>query len=446
MAPRAPPDAFGGDRYHGCNEVLVLESPGVVEEIYDAYLAAGADVIETNSFTASRLKLDEYGLGDRVGEVNLAAARIARACADRYSTPERPRFVAGAMGPTGMLISSSDPSLSKITFEQLAALYREQAEYLIEGGVDLLLLETSQDLLEMKAAVAGIVRAFDAGTRRVPIAAQATLDVTGRMLLGTDIRAIRATLDALPIDVIGLNCSTGPSHMRDAVRYLCENSRCYVAVIPNAGLPLMGPNGETIYPESPEEMAVALRAFVSDFGVNIIGGCCGTTRAHIAAFAEAVKGLRGRCKSRASQPLQFAASAMSAVSLEQEPRPLFAGERINAQGSRRIKRLLLEENYDEIVLVAREQIEGGAHVLDLCTALTERSDEEAQMATIVKKLAQSVEAPLMIDSTEPKVLEVALQTYPGRAIVNSINLENGRERIEAVMPCWCANMAPRSWP
>ncbi len=432
MARELRPEAFGGDHYHGCNEALVLETPGVVEEIYGAYLEAGADVIETNSFTASRLKLDEYGLGERVADVNLAAARIARACADRFSTPERKRFVAGAMGPTGMLISSSDPSLSKITFDELAALYQEQARYLVEGGVDLLLIETSQDLLEMKAAIAGIVRGCAAGVRRVPIAAQATLDVTGRMLLGTDIRAICATLDALPIDVIGLNCSTGPTHMRDAVRFLTENSRCYVSVIPNAGLPIMGPSGETIYPETPEEMARELRAFVADFGANIVGGCCGTTPAHIAAFAQAVAGLAGRTP--APKPLQFAASSMTAVALEQEPRPLFVGERINAQGSRRIKRLLLEEDYDEIVLVAREQIEGGAHVLDVCTALTERNDEEAQMATVVKRLAQSVEAPLMIDSTEPSVIEAALQIYAGRAIVNSINLENGRKRIDAVMP------------
>jgi len=432
MARELRPEAFGGDHYHGCNEALVLETPGVVEEIYDAYLEGGADVIETNSFTASRLKLDEYGLGARVADINRISAAIARGCADRFTTRERRRFVAGAMGPTGMLISSSDPTLSKITFDELAALYEEQARHLIEGGVDLLLIETSQDLLEMKAAIAGIVRGFERGMPRVPIAAQATLDVTGRMLLGTDIRAICATLDALPIDVIGLNCSTGPTHMRDAVRFLTENSRCYVSVIPNAGLPLMGPNGETIYPETPDEMARELRAFVVDFGANIVGGCCGTTPAHIAAFAQAVSGLKGRSPER--KPLQFAASAMTAVSLEQEPRPLLVGERINAQGSRRIKRLLLEENYDEIVLVAREQIEGGAHVLDICTALTERSDEALQMATVVKKLAQSVEAPLMIDSTEPGVIDAALKICAGRAIVNSINLENGRGKIDAVMP------------
>ena len=423
---------FGGPALHGCNEALVLHRPDLIEDIHVAYFEAGADAVETDTFTASRLKLDEYGIGAQVAEINRTAAEIARKAADRFSTPAHPRFVAGALGPTGMLISSSDPALSKITFDQLADLYGEQARHLVEGGVDVLVLETSQDLLEMKAAIAGIVREFKAGLRRVPIQAQATLDVTGRMLLGTDIRAVCATLDALPIDVIGLNCSTGPTHMRDPVRYLSENSRCFISVIPNAGLPLMGPKGETIYPETPAEMARELHLFVKDFGVNAIGGCCGTTPAHISAFAAAVAGLPVRLP--APKPVQWAASAMSAVSLEQEPRPLLIGERINAQGSRKIKRLLLADDYDEIMLVGREQVEQGAHVLDVCTAMTERTDEDLQMATVVKRLAQSVETPLMIDSTEAKVIEAALKIYAGRAIVNSINLENGRARIESVMP------------
>ena len=428
---------FGGAAYHGCNEALVLSRPDLIERIHRDYLAAGADVVETDSFTASRLKLDEYGLGEKTVEINRTAAEIARRAADAASTPERPRFVAGALGPTGMLISSSDPALSKITFDQLADLYQEQATALIEGGVDLLLLETSQDLLEMKAAIAGIVRAFDAGARRVPIQAQATLDVTGRMLLGTDISAVCATLDALPIDAIGLNCSTGPSHMRDPIRYLVENSRCFVCVIPNAGLPRMGPKGETIYPETPDEMARELVAFVRDFGVHAIGGCCGTTPEHIAAFRAAIDqlaagGYRGRIPE--PKPLQLAASAMTAVALEQEGTVLLIGERVNSQGSRKIKRLLLADDYDEITLVARGQVEGGAHLLDICTALTERTDEDVQMATIVKRLAQSVEAPLVIDSTEPKVIEAALKIYAGRPVVNSIHLENGRTKIDSVMP------------
>jgi 5-methyltetrahydrofolate--homocysteine methyltransferase len=439
---------FGGAKQLGCNEALVLARPDVVRDIHEAYLAAGADVVECDSFMGSRLKLEEFGLGDKTLEINRLAAQLAREACDKFSTPDRPRFVAGSMGPTGMLISSSDPTLSKITYEQLRDIYGEQARALVEGGADLLLLETMQDILELKAAIAGIVREFDAGLRRVPIQAQPTLIQEGRMLLGTDIRAVVATLDALPIDVIGLNCSTGPAQMRDSVRYMCENSRCFVSVIPNAGLPLMGPKGETIYPETPAELARELADFVREFGVNAVGGCCGSTPEHIAAIKAAVEALgpdnaatrraagltwssSKRCED--ARP-QWAASAMTAVSLEQVPRPLIVGERINSQGSRKIKRLLLEDDYDEIVLVAREQVDGGAHVLDICVALTERPDEDVQMREVTRKLAQSIEAPLMIDSTEPSVLEVALQNYPGRAILNSVHLESGRAKVEAVLP------------
>ena len=436
---------FGGDRYLGCYEALVLTRPDAIRAIHTAYLQAGADVVETDSFTASRLKLDEFGLGEKTHEINVRAAQLAREACDAIATPDRPRFVAGAMGPTGMLISSSDPTLSKITFEQLADIYGEQARALVEGGVDLLLLETMQDLLELKAAIAGIVREFDRGMRRVPIQAQPTLITEGRMLLGTDIRAVTATLDALPIDVIGLNCSTGPSQMRDAIRYLAENSRCFVSVIPNAGLPLMGPKGETIYPETPDELARELSDFVKEFGVNIVGGCCGSTPEHITALrdaidAEATARARARAasitiKSERPEPVpQDVASAMTATPLQQEPRPLLVGERINSQGSRKIKRLLLEDNYDEIMLVAREQVEGGAHVLDVCCALTERTDEDVQMRELVRRLAQSVEAPVMIDSTEPRVMQVALENYPGRAILNSVHLEAGRAKMDVVLP------------
>ncbi len=424
---------FGGPEYRGCNEALVLTRPDIVRNIHESYLAAGADVVETDSFTASRLKLDEYGLGERTYDVNLCAAKLAREACDTFSTADWPRFVAGSMGPTGMLISSSDPALSKITYEQLRDLYAEQARALVEGGADLLLLETMQDLLELKAAIAGIRLEFARGLRRVPIQAQPTLITEGRMLLGTDIRAVCATLDALQVDVVGLNCSTGPSQMRDSIRYLCENSRCFVSVVPNAGLPLMGPQGETIYPEGPQELAHELAAFVRDFGVNAVGGCCGTTPEHITALRDAVASVERKPRAVVERP-QEAASAITAVSLEQLPRPLIVGERINSQGSRKIKRLLLEDRYDDIVLVAREQVEGGAHLLDVCCALTERPDEDEQMRQLVRRLAQSIEAPLVIDSTEPKVLEVALRNYPGRAIVNSVNLEAGRTKMDVVVP------------
>ncbi|HEY1867573.1 MAG TPA: methionine synthase, partial [Candidatus Cybelea sp.] len=424
---------FGGAPHLGCNEALVLTHPEIVRDIHESYLAAGADVVETDTFTGSRIKLDEFSLGAKTREINLAAATLAREACDAFSTRERPRFAAGSMGPTGLLVSSSDPVLSNITYERLRDVYAEQARALVEGGVDLLVLETMQDLLELKAAIAGIRREFASGMRRVPIQAQPTLITEGRMLLGTDIRAIRAVLDALEVDVIGLNCSTGPAQMRDSMRYLCERSRAFVSVIPNAGLPLMGPQGETIYPETPDELAAELAAFVRDFGVNVVGGCCGTTPDHIAALRAKLAQTERKARPRPS-PAQEAASAITAIALEQEPRPLIVGERINAQGSRKIKRFLLEDRYDDVTLVAREQVEGGAHLLDVCCALTERADEDAQMREIVRRLAQSIEAPLVIDSTEPHVLEVALQNYPGRAVVNSVHLESGRAKMDAVLP------------
>jgi 5-methyltetrahydrofolate--homocysteine methyltransferase len=433
MALELSAQDFGGAPYLGCNEALALTRPDVVRKIHESYLAAGADVVETDTFTGSRLKLEEYGLGEQTREINFGAAATARDACDRFSTREHPRFVAGSMGPTGMLVSSSDPSLSNITYERLRDIYAEQARALVEGGVDLLLLETMQDLLELKAAIAGIRREFARGLRQVPIQAQPTLITEGRMLLGTDIRAIAAVLGALDVEVVGLNCSTGPEQMRDSIRYLCERSPSFVSVIPNAGLPLMGPNGETIYPEGPQELARELAAFVRDFGVNAVGGCCGTTPEHIVALREAVASVDRKAR---PQPLaaQEAASAITAVALAQEPRPLIVGERINAQGSRKIKRLLLEDRYDDIVLVAREQVEGGAHLLDVCCALTERADEDEQMRQIVRRLAQSIEAPLAIDSTEPTVIEVALQNYAGRAVINSVHLESGRAKMDAVMP------------
>jgi 5-methyltetrahydrofolate--homocysteine methyltransferase len=308
-----------------------------------------------------------------------------------------------------MLISSSDPALSKITFDELADLYEEQSAALIEGGVDLLLLETSQDLLEMKAAIAGITRAFDKGARRVPIQAQATLDVTGRMLLGTDIGAVCATLDALPIDVIGLNCSTGPSHMRDPIRYLVDNSRCFVSVIPERRAAAHGSARR-------DDLSRRRRP---RWGASWRPSCAtsASTRSAAAAARRPNTSRRfARCSTRSRpagyrprmpepKPLQYAASAMTSVALKQDGTVLLIGERVNSQGSRKIKRLLLADDYDEITLVARAQVEGGAHLLDICTALTERTDEDVQMATIVKRLAQSVEAPLVIDSTEPKVIE-----------------------------------------
>ena len=428
-------DDFGGRALEGCNDNLVLTRPDVIRAIHESFLEVGCDVVETCTFQSTPRRLGEWGLGDKVRDINVTAARLARAAADKYSTPDRPRFVAASMGPTGMLPSSSDPVLSRITYAELADNFYEQAKYLVEGGVDLLLIETSQDILEVKAAVAGIERLFTGLGRRIPIQTQVTLDVSGRMLLGTDIASAMTTLEALKVDVIGLNCSTGPEHMREPVRYLAEHATLPLSVIPNAGLPLNTGVGEAVYPLEPAPMAAALAEFVKDFGVRIVGGCCGTTPAHLSAIVAAVRDAERSAKAvNHAQHVPRVSSAMRAITLHQDPPPLLVGERVNSQGSRKVKRLLLADDYEGILEVAREQVDSGAHVLDVCVALTERADEAGQMSKVVKLLSMSVETPLVIDSTEANVIEAALEHIPGRGIVNSINMENGRKRIDAVVP------------
>src|SRR5215211_4502778 len=426
------PEDFGGKSLEGCNDNLVLTRPDVIQAIHESFLSVGVDVVETCTFQSTPRRLAEWGLGDKTRDINIAAARIARAAADKYSTPDKPRFVAASMGPTGMLPSSSDPALGNITYEELARNFHDQAEYLIEGGVDVLLIETSQDILEVKAAVAGIEQLFSEIGRRVPLQAQVTLDISGRMLLGTDIASAMTTLESLGVDVIGLNCSTGPEHMREPIRYLSENATLPLSVIPNAGLPLNTGVGEAIYPLEPAPMAAALAEFVKDFGVRIVGGCCGTTPEHLDAVVKAVHAVEaGRPRPR---HVPRVSSAMRAITLHQDPPPLLVGERVNSQGSRKVKRLLLADDYEGILEVARDQVDSGAHVLDVCVALTERADEAEQMSSVVKLLSMSVETPLVIDSTEANVIQAALEHIPGRGIVNSINMENGRVRIDAVVP------------
>src|SRR5579872_6786227 len=422
------PQDYGGQATEGCNEYLVLTKPSI---------------IESDSFTASRLKLDEYGIGHLTKEVNLTAAQIARRLADEYSTPQHPRFVAGSIGPTGMLPSSNDPMLSNITYQQLVEIFHEQAAALLEGGVDVLLIETSQDILEVRATITGMRRAMQQVGRYVPIQAQVSLDTSGRMLLGTDIAAVMNTLLALKVDIIGLNCSTGPEHMREPVRFLADNCPLPISTIPNAGIPL-NVNGLAVYPMEPEPMAAALRDFITEFGVNIVGGCCGSSHEHLQAIVRACRNAPRRPRPIADNNLNhkdftrimppFVSSGIRATALQQDPPPLLVGERVNAQGSRKVKQALLNEDYDTLLAIGREQVEGGAHVLDVQTALTERTDEVEQMAHTVKKLSMGIEAPLMIDSTEANVIKSALETYPGRAIINSINMETGRQRIESVLP------------
>ncbi len=432
QARELTPADFGGQRWEGCNDYLSLTRPDVVEAVHVAYFEAGADVVETNSFQAARLRLEEWGLAEKTLGINRTGAEIARRIADRFEKSDgRPRFVAGSMGPSGMLPSSEDADLGKLRLEDLQPSFAEQAEGLILGGADVLILETCQDILEMKAQILGAREAMERAGRRVPLQCSVTLDPSGRTLLGTDIRGALATLEAMRVEIIGLNCSTGPDLMRDAMRYLSQNASTFLHCIPNAGLPI-NDGGRTVYPMKPEPMAETLREFVNELGVNIVGGCCGTTPAHIRAQIAAI-GRRAPAP-RPGRSGWFLSSGMTATALCQEPRPLLIGERLNTQGSRRIKRLALEDQIEDMIPVAREQVEGGAHALDVCMALTERTDEAAQVRKLVKKLSLSVEAPLVIDSTEAIVIEEALKACPGCPLINSINMENGRQRIDAVMP------------
>jgi 5-methyltetrahydrofolate--homocysteine methyltransferase len=444
-------EQFGGEKLNGCNDYLVISYPEAVEKIHRSFLEVGVDVIETNTFRANRLTLGEYGLADRVIEINAAAASLARRLADEYSriplSPAlnsedqgsslslrervgvRERFVAGSIGPSGRLPSADDPDLSNVSFAELVDVFCEQAVGLIQGGVDLLLIETSQDILEVKAAITGIQKAFSDTGISLPIQAQVTLDTTGRMLLGTDMAAALTILEGMPINVVGLNCSTGPEHMREPIRILGEQSTLPVSCIPNAGLPL-NVDGQAVYPLEPEPFAQALVEFVDKNNISVVGGCCGTTPAHLKLLVEKL-GSHPH-PARPDQPPARLSSAMSAINMQQDPPPLLIGERCNAQGSKKFKRLLLAEDYDAILEIAREQVTFGAHALDISTAVTERPDEVALMHNVVKKLEMGVDVPLVIDSTELDVLETALQTAPGRCLINSTHLESGRTKADKI--------------
>ncbi len=410
-----------------CHEALVLNRPDVIEGVHDSMVEAGAEVVETDTFQGSRLKLDEWGLGEQTLEINTRAAQIARKAVGEE------RFVAGSIGPTGFLPASDDPTLGDISFGKLVEVFAEQAQGLVEGGADLIIIETAQDILEVKAAIFGAREAFAATGRTLPIQTSVSLlPQGGKMLLGTDIGAVLTTLAALEVDVIGLNCSTGPEDMRDAIRFLGENSPLPVHCIPNAGLPLQGPDGETIFPEEPEPLAATLGEFVERYGVGIVGGCCGTTPEHIAAIRERVGGREPAARPDPG-PVEVS-SMMTSTPLVQEPRPTLVGERVNSQGSKKAKELLLADDYDGLVQVAEDQVEGGAHVLDLCVALTERADEDEQMKAVAERVSLTQPAPIQVDSTEPEVIKAALEQIPGRAIVNSINLEAGRDKADVVIP------------
>src|SRR5512142_2480714 len=376
-------EQFGGERYNGCNDYLSISYADAVEKVHRSFLEVGVDAIETNTFRTNRITMKEYGLQDRVIEINETAAKLARRLADEYSTitnnqipVPQPRFVAGSIGPSGKLPSTNDPELSNVSFDELVDVFREQAAGLIRGGVDVLLIETSQDILEVKAAIIGCHKAMDETGVYLPLQAQVTLDTTGRMLLGTDINAALAILEGMGIDVIGLNCSTGPEHMREPIRILGENATLPVSCIPNAGLPL-NVDGQAVYPLEPEPFANDLYEFVTKHNISVVGGCCGTTPEHLKLLVDKLNAHPH--PDRPSRATPQLASAMSAIAMRQDPPPTLLGERLNAQGSRKFKRLLLAEDYDAILEIAREQVEFGAHALDISCAVTERPDEAALM-------------------------------------------------------------------
>lgn len=424
-------EEFGGEKTFGCNDFLVISYPQAVEKVHRSFLEVGVDVIETCTFRSNRLTLKEYDLSARTAEINTAAAQLARGLADEFTQKTgQKRFVAGSIGPTGKLPSMNDPELSNITFDELKDIFREQAAALLKGGVDLLIIETSQDILEVKAAILGAEAAFAETGISVPIQTQVTLDATGRMLLGTDIGGVLAILEDLPIDVIGINCSTGPDLMRESVQYLGQNSPLPVSCLPNAGLPL-NIDGQAVYPLEPVPFAEAMYEYATRNGVRVVGGCCGTTPEHLKLLVERVKELKP-----AAGPVErpaVLASALSAQPMHQEPAPFLIAERLNTQGSRNFKKMVLADDYDAMLTLAMQQVEAGAHGLDLCVALTERGDEAGTMRRLIKTIAPSIRLPLVIDTTEPDVLETALQTAPGRCLINSTHLEGGRAKADRIL-------------
>jgi 5-methyltetrahydrofolate--homocysteine methyltransferase len=430
---------FGGAALEGCNENLVVTRPDVVQEVHRQFLEVGADVIETDTFGAASIVLAEYGLEDQAFSLNKRAAELAREMADRYSTPEKPRFVAGSIGPTTKL-----PTLGHTDFNTMKASFREQAEGLLAGDVDLFIVETCQDVLQIKAALQGIEAAFAATGQRRPLMVSVTMETTGTMLVGSDIAAVVAILEPFPIAVLGLNCATGPEQMKEHVRYLSAHSPFVVSCIPNAGLP-ENIGGVAHYRLTPVEMRMQMMHFVEDLGVQVIGGCCGTTPAHIGALADLASGLRaaprpvrtGLVSSGDSPrpPMGYepaAASLYGVTPYHQDNSFLIIGERLNASGSKKVRELLAEEDWDGLVALGRGQVKENAHVLDVNVDYVGR-DGERDMHELVSRLVTNVNLPLMLDSTEWQKMEAGLKVAGGKCILNSTNYEDGEERFFKVL-------------
>ncbi|GGJ12901.1 methionine synthase [Alicyclobacillus cellulosilyticus] len=418
------PGDFGGPAYEGCNEYLVVTRPDAILRIHEAYLEAGADIIETDTFGGTPLVLAEYGLADQAWAINREAARLARQAADRFSTPDWPRYVAGSMGPTTKSLSVTGGT----TFDELVEAYAVQAKGLIAGGVDLLLLETAQDMLNVKAGILGIQRAFAELHTRLPVMISGTIEPMGTTLAGQTIDAFYLSIEHVQPIAVGLNCATGPELMRDHLRTLAGLATTAVSCYPNAGLP--DENGH--YHELPASFAKKLADFADQGWLNLVGGCCGTTPEHIRALAIAIKGKTPR--SFAPQH-PHAVSGLEAVYLEADNRPILVGERTNVLGSRKFRRLVTAGEYEAAAEIARQQVKAGAQVIDVCVQDPDR-DEAADMAQLLPHIVRKVKVPIMIDTTDPKVAELALKHIQGKAIINSTNLEDGETRLAE-----CARLA-----
>ena len=428
MLQSAAPTLEDFEGLEGCNEVLNVTRPDIVRGIHDAYFAVGVDAVETNTFGVNLGNLAEYDITDRIHELAYAGARLAREVADSYATVDRPRWVVGSIGPGTRL-----PTLGHVRFADLRDAYAECSRGLIEGGADLLLVETCQDLLQAKAAVLGARSAMRSLGQRVALGVHVTVETTGTMLLGSEIGAALTALEPLGIDLIGLNCATGPTEMSEHLRHLSRNARVDVSVMPNAGLPVLGPDGPA-YPLTPDELAAALAGFVRDYGLRLVGGCCGTTPEHLRRVVEEVSGLAPA--PREVHPEAAAASLYSSVPFRQDNSALLVGERTNANGSKAFREAMLEARWEDAVGIGRQAVREGAHMLDVCVDYVGR-DGVDDMREMVGRLATASTLPIMLDSTEPRVIEAGLEMLGGRAVINSVNFEDGDgrgSRFATVMP------------
>jgi len=419
-------DDFAG--YEGCNEILNVTRPDIVRAVHEAYFEAGADCVETNTFGANFGNLGEYDITHRTRELSEAGARLAREVADAWSTPERPRYVLGSMGPGTKL-----PTLGHTPYATLRDAYQENAAGLLAGGADALIVETCQDLLQAKSAVVGARRAMAAAGRDVSLICQVTVETTGTMLLGSEIGAALTALEPLGIDLIGLNCATGPAEMTEHLRYLAQHARVPISVMPNAGLPELTPDGAA-YPLTPEELAEALHRFVTEYGVSLVGGCCGTTPEHIRTVVDRLRDVARA--SREPQPEAGVASLYHHVPFAQDASVLMVGERTNANGSKAFRTAMLAGDWQACIEIAREQARDGSHVLDLCVDYVGR-DGAADMRQVASRFATASTLPIMLDSTEPEVIEAGLEMLGGRCVINSVNFEDGdgpQSRYARAMP------------